>query len=216
MLGPVIGGFFAGQEEILGVTGWRWVFLVNVPVGIAALIVVFRTLHLRHTPRLVRIDWWGAVALVGGPGPLLTVAEQGREWGWDSAARSRRTSSAGSVSSRSTSPSDAMGDDALIPLRLFRIRAATITILASVAIGAAMFGGILILPLYMQIVHGASPTRAGLLMLPMVLGMMTGAMVSASIIARTGPHPRLPAGRLGAPGDRASYCSRPPPPTRRS
>src|ERR1700709_293726 len=48
VLGPVIGGFFAGQEEILGVTGWRWVFLVNVPVGIVALVVVFRTLHLRH------------------------------------------------------------------------------------------------------------------------------------------------------------------------
>jgi hypothetical protein len=79
-----------------------------------------------------------------------------------------------------------MGDAALIPLKLFRIRAAAITILASVAIGAAMFGGILILPLYMQIVHGASPTMAGLLMLPMVLGMMSGAMVSGQIISRTG------------------------------
>ena len=79
-----------------------------------------------------------------------------------------------------------MGDDALIPLRLFRIRAAAITILASIAIGAAMFGGILILPLYMQIVHGASPTKAGLLMLPMVLGMMSGALVSGQIISRTG------------------------------
>ena len=186
VLGPVIGGFFAGQEEILGVTGWRWVFLVNVPVGIAALIVVFRTLHLRHTPRLVRIDWWGAIALVVALVPLLTVAEQGREWGWGS-SRSVTAYVVGGLGLIAFYLAErAMGDDALIPLRLFRIRAATITILASVAIGAAMFGGILILPLYMQIVHGASPTRAGLLMLPMVLGMMSGALVSGNIIARTG------------------------------
>jgi EmrB/QacA subfamily drug resistance transporter len=186
VLGPVIGGFFAGQDEILGVTGWRWVFLVNVPVGIVALIVVFRTLHLSHQPRQVRIDWWGAVALVVALVPLLTVAEQGREWGWDS-ARSITAYVVGGLGLVAFYFAErAMGDAALIPLRLFRIRAAAITILASVAIGAAMFGGILILPLYMQIVHGASPTMAGLLMLPMVLGMMSGAMVSGQIISRTG------------------------------
>ncbi|HET6937056.1 MAG TPA: MDR family MFS transporter [Nocardioides sp.] len=186
VLGPVIGGFFAGQSEILGVTGWRWVFLVNVPVGIVALVVVYRTLHLSHTKRVVRIDWWGAVALVVALVPLLTVAEQGREWGWGS-PRSVTAYVVGGLGLVAFYLAErAMGDDALIPLRLFRIRAATITILASVAIGAAMFGGILILPLYMQIVHGASPTRAGLLMLPMVLGMMSGALFSGNIIARTG------------------------------
>src|SRR4051794_18893500 len=186
VLGPVIGGFFAGQDEILGVTGWRWVFLVNVPIGIAALIVVFRTLHLRHTPREVRIDWWGAIALVVALVPLLTVAEQGRYWGWDS-PRSIVAYVVGGLGLVAFYLAErAMGDAALIPLRLFRIRAATITIFASIAIGAAMFGAILILPLYMQIVHGASPTQAGLLMLPMVVGMMTSAMVSGQLIARTG------------------------------
>src|SRR5436190_5958397 len=62
VLGPVIGGFFAGQETILGITGWRWVFLVNVPIAIAALIVVSRTLHLHHARLDHRIDYWGAVA----------------------------------------------------------------------------------------------------------------------------------------------------------
>ena len=55
-----------------------------MPIGIAALFVVYRTLHLHHVPREARIDWWGAVALVVALVPLLTVAEQGREWGWDS------------------------------------------------------------------------------------------------------------------------------------
>ena len=106
VLGPVIGGFFAGQDEILGVTGWRWVFLVNVPIGIVALVVVFRTLHLSHTPRVVRIDWWGAIALVVGAGPAADRGRAGPRLGLGlRLARSRRTSSAGSVSSRSTSPS---------------------------------------------------------------------------------------------------------------
>jgi EmrB/QacA subfamily drug resistance transporter len=186
VLGPVIGGFFAGQGEILGVTGWRWVFLVNVPVGIAALVVVSRTLHLSHQPRQVRIDWWGAATLVIALVPLLTVAEQGRDWGWAS-GRSVAAYVIGGLGLAAFYLAErAMGDAALIPLRLFRIRAAAVTILASIAIGAAMFGGILILPLYMQIVHGASPTRAGLLMLPMVVGMMSGALVSGQIISRTG------------------------------
>ena len=84
VLGPVIGGFFASHAVILGLTGWRWVFLVNVPIGIAALFVVYRTLHVHHERREARIDWWGAVTLVVALVPLLTVAEQGRAWGWDS------------------------------------------------------------------------------------------------------------------------------------
>ena len=136
------------------------------------------------------------VALV----PLLTVAEQGRVWGWDS-ARSITAYVVGGLGLVAFYLAErAMGDEALIPLRLFRIRAAAITILASIAIGAAMFGGILILPLYMQIVHGASPTEAGLLMLP------HGARDD---VRRPGlgkhhlpdrPHPRLPPGRVGAAG----------------
>ena len=186
VLGPVIGGFFAGQDQLLGVTGWRWVFLVNVPVGAAALVVVSRTLHLRHQRSEARIDWWGATALVVALVPLLTVAEQGRDWGWGS-GRSLTAYVVGGLGLAAFYLAErAMGDEALIPLRLFRIRAAAVTILASIAIGAAMFGGILILPLYMQIVHGASPTKAGLLMLPMVLGMMSGALASGQIISKTG------------------------------
>ena len=82
VLGPVIGGFFAGQETILGIDGWRWVFLVNVPIGIAALAVVSKTLHLRHNRLDHRIDWAGAALLSVALVPLLLVAEQGREWGW--------------------------------------------------------------------------------------------------------------------------------------
>ena len=186
VLGPVIGGFLAGQDTILGIDGWRWVFLVNVPVGIAALAVVYRTLHIHHTPRHLRIDWWGAIALVVSLVPLLTVAEQGRQWGWDS-PRSVACYVIGAIGALAFVLAErAMGEAALIPLRIFRIRPAAVTIAASVIVGMAMFGGIMLLPQYMQIVHGASPTEAGLLMLPMVLGMMTGSISAGQVISRTG------------------------------
>jgi EmrB/QacA subfamily drug resistance transporter len=194
VLGPLIGGFFAGSASIAGITGWRWVVLVNVPIGIAALFVVSRTLHVHQVSaeqrRRVRIDWWGAVALVVGLVPLLTVAEQGRDWGWDS-ARAVTAYVVGAVGILAfVAVERAMGDAALIPLRIFRIRAAAVTISASVIVGVAMFGGIMLLPLYMQIVHGATPTESGLLMLPMVVGMMSGSIVSGQVISRTG-HVRL-------------------------
>jgi EmrB/QacA subfamily drug resistance transporter len=186
VLGPLIGGFFAGQATIFGIAGWRWVFLVNVPIGIAALVVVFRTLHIHHVRRQVRIDWWGALALVVALVPLLTVAEQGREWGWDS-PRSVTAYVVGGLGLVAFYLAERMmGDAALIPLRLFRIRAAAVTISASVIVGMAMFGGIMLLPLYMQIVHGASPTEAGLLMLPMVAGMMISSIGCGQVISRTG------------------------------
>ncbi|MEP6817127.1 MAG: MDR family MFS transporter [Marmoricola sp.] len=186
VLGPVIGGVFAGQASILGVTGWRWVFLVNVPIGIAALFVVNRTLHLTHHRRQARIDWWGAVALVVALIPLLTVAEQGRDWGWGS-GRSLTAYAVGAVGIVGFIVAEQrMGDDALIPLRIFRIRAAAVTIIASIIVGMAMFGGIFVLPQYFQIVHGASPMQAGFLVLPMVIGMMSASIVAGLVTSRTG------------------------------
>ncbi|MDQ6642335.1 MAG: MFS transporter [Actinomycetota bacterium] len=186
VLGPVAGGLFAGQSSILGITGWRWVFLVNVPIGIAALYVVRRNLHLRHQPRESRIDWWGAATLVVAVVPLLIVAEQGRAWGWGS-SRSLTAYALGAIGIASfVMVERAMGEDALIPLRIFKIRAAAVTIVGSVIIGMALFGGITVLPQYMQIVHGASPTKAGLMMLPMVVGMMSAGIITGQITSRTG------------------------------
>jgi EmrB/QacA subfamily drug resistance transporter len=190
VLGPLIGGFFAGRSTIASIDGWRWVFLVNVPIGIAALFVVSATLHVHHVRRPVRIDWWGAVALTVGLVPLLAVAEQGRDWGWGS-SRSLTAYAVGALGLLAFYVVErAMGDAALIPLRIFRIRAAAVTISASVIVGMAMFGGIMLLPLYMQIVHGATPTESGLLMLPMVVGMMSSSIGSGIVISRTG-HVRL-------------------------
>ncbi|WP_460836891.1 MDR family MFS transporter [Nocardioides marmoraquaticus] len=186
VLGPVAGGVFAGADSILGIAGWRWVFLVNVPIGIAALLVVMRNLHLHHVRREARIDWWGAALLAVAVVPLLLVAEQGREWGWGSpqSLSSYALGALGAVGFVLTERR--MGDDALIPLRIFRLRAAVVVIAGGFVIGAAMFGAITVLPQYMQIVHGASPTEAGLLMVPMVGGMMFAGIITGQVTSRTG------------------------------
>ncbi|MFL6166746.1 MAG: MDR family MFS transporter, partial [Ornithinibacter sp.] len=192
VLGPVIGGFFAGQETILGIDGWRWVFLVNVPIGIAALAVVSRTLHLRHNRLDHRIDWAGAALLSVALVPLLLVAEQGREWGW--------------VNSKSTAcyvigilgaigffwQEWRMKEEAILPLKMFTNKTVGVSSAASVLIGVAMFGGLAALPLYLQIVKGATPTQAGLLLLPMTLGIMFGSILSGQIISRTGRYRKFP------------------------
>ena len=192
VLGPVVGGFFAGQSTILGITGWRWVFLVNVPIGIAALFVVDRTLHLHHTRLDHRIDFGGAAALTVGLVPLLLVAEQGREWGWGS-GQSLACYGVGLIGLAAFFLVErAMGDEALIPLRLFTNKTIGVSSIASVVLGMGMFGGLASLPLYLQIVKGATPTSAGLMLLPMTLGMMSGSIISGQIISKTGQYRQFP------------------------
>ncbi|MCA0337541.1 MAG: MFS transporter [Actinobacteria bacterium] len=192
VLGPVIGGFLAGQSTILGITGWRWVFLVNVPIGIIALVVVARTLHLRHRRLDHRIDWLGAVLLSLALVPLLLVAEQGREWGWTSTQAITCYIVGGIAAVLFHLQEWRMGEEAILPLRIFRNRTVGVASLAGVIIGVAMFGGIAMLPLYLQIVRGASPTEAGFLMLPMTLGIMAGSIISGQLISRTGRYRHFP------------------------
>ena len=192
VLGPVIGGFLAGQDTLLGITGWRWIFYINVPLGILAFFVVSRVLHLPHTRREHRIDWPGALALVVCLVPLLIVAEQGRTWGWDS-GRALLCYAIGVVGLIAFILAErAYKDDALLPLRLFKNRSFAVGSVGSIVLGAGMFGGILLLPQYLQIVHGSSPTVAGLQMIPLVAGIMTGAMGSGIAISKTGKYKIYP------------------------
>jgi EmrB/QacA subfamily drug resistance transporter len=192
VLGPVIGGFLAGQESILGLAGWRWIFWINVPLGIAAFAVVVRVLHLPHQRRDHRIDWPGALALVVALVPLLIVAEQGRTWGWDS-GRALTCYALGAVGLVGFVLAErAYREDAILPLRMFANRTFSVSSVSSIVLGAGMFGGILLLPQYLQVVHGSSPTVAGLQMLPLVLGIMSGALTSGQVIARTGKYKVFP------------------------
>ncbi|HEX4223666.1 MAG TPA: MFS transporter [Pseudonocardiaceae bacterium] len=192
VLGPVIGGALAGQSKILDIDGWRWVFLVNVPIAVIALIVVARVLNLPHVRREHRIDYWGAVTITIGLVPLLIIAEQGQSWGWTStrAWLCYGVGAAGLVLFVVTEL--LMRDEALIPMRLFRSGVFSVTSIANFIVGMGMFGGLAVIPLYLQIVKGASPTKAGLLIIPMVLGIALASVFSGQLTARTGRYKIFP------------------------
>jgi len=192
VLGPVVGGFFAGTDTLLGITGWRWVFLVNVPIGLLAFAVVQVTLKMRHQRLDHRLDWWGALSLATALVPLLLVAEQGRAWGWGSPQALTCYGIAAVALPAFFAQERRMGVEALLPLTLFTNPTVRVSSIASVMLGMAMFGGLATLPLYLQIVKGATPTEAGLLLLPMTFGIMTGSVASGQTIARTGRYRIFP------------------------
>jgi EmrB/QacA subfamily drug resistance transporter len=192
VLGPVVGGFFAGTPSIFGISGWRYIFYINVPIGIIALFVVSRVLHVEHNKREHRIDWLGAFALVVGVVPLLIVAEQGRTWGWASAGSFLCYVIGAAGLAWFVWVERQMGDEALLPLRLFRNSVFRIGSSQSLVIGIGMFGGLMSIPLYLQIVKGASPTKAGLLVLPLVAGIMVASMVAGQGTSRTGRYKIFP------------------------
>lgn len=198
VLGPVLGGLLAGQSSLLGFDGWRWVFYVNVPIGLVALSVVSRYLNLPHIRREHRVDYLGAVTLVLGIASLLIVSEQGRDWGWGS-ARALTCYFIGAVLLvLFVFQERRVGDEAILPLKMFRHPVFSVASLMNFIIGMGMFGGIICLPLYMQIVKGFSPTKSGLSLLPLMLGMMTVAMTSGVITAKTGRYKIFPIIGTGA------------------
>lgn len=192
VLGPLVGGFFAGANEFLWVDGWRWVFLINVPIGAVAVYMVWRFLHVPQIRHNVAIDWLGVVTVILAVVPLLLVAEQGREWGWLSWNAILMYSLGllgiiGFILAESR-----MGPNALIPLSLFRSTTFTQLTILGVLIGFAMFGAMMTIPLFLQLVVGSNPTESGIQMLPMVLGIMTATALGGRVISKTGKYKSLP------------------------
>lgn len=192
VLGPVLGGLLSGAPSVLGISGWRWIFYINVPVAALALVVVARVLRIDFVPRQRRVDWPGAVALAVGLVPLLVVAEQGSAWGWASAAAFACYATGVAGLAAFVWIQHKMGDDALLPLRLFRSKTFAVASAQVTIIGMAMFGGMSVIPLYLQIVKGASPAASGLLLLPMVGALMLSSMTVGRITARTGRYKIFP------------------------
>ena len=194
VIGPLIGGLFAGAPYILFINGWRWVFLINIPIGIIALAMVLRFLHLpkRSINRLVRIDWWGATTVIIAVAPLLLVAEQGRDWGWGSGGAIACYIAGGIGIIAFIISERLMGDDALIPLKLFKSSTFSVATILGVLVGFGMFGAISTVPLYLQLVKGSTPTESGFQLLPMILGLMISSIVSGQLISRTGRYKIFP------------------------
>jgi EmrB/QacA subfamily drug resistance transporter len=188
VIGPLVGGGFAGVDQILFIDGWRWIFLINLPIGLVAMYMVYRFLHVPHLAKPQKIDWWGAVTIIVGVVPILLIAEQGREWGWTSPL-TLALAAVGILGVTGFILVEArMKEAALLPLHIFKSSTFTTTTILGVVVGMGMFGGLISLPLILQIVYGATPTEAGLLMIPMVLGLAGSSTISGRITSKTGKY----------------------------
>jgi EmrB/QacA subfamily drug resistance transporter len=192
VLGPVLGGFFAGQDTLLGFDGWRWIFYLNLPLGVLAFYVVSRSLKLPRHRAERRIDYVGATLLTVAVVPLLLVAEKGRDWGWGSQL-SLTMIGVALVALIAFLPWERrMGDDAVLPLRIFRNRVFSVTSVVAFLVGMVMFGGLVLMPLYLQIVKQESPTKAGLQMVAFMAGMMGSSLAVGRAMQRTGRYKIFP------------------------
>lgn len=192
VLGPVVGGAFAGSSNILGFDGWRWVFFINLPIGLAALVVVFLYLHLPAKHVKQKIDYWGAAAITLAIVPLLLVAEQGRSWGWTSAESLLCYGLGVTGIAAFLLAEKRAGDYALIPLRLFRNTTFGLSSLLNFIIGIGMFGAIAMLPMYLQLVKGLTPTEAGLMMITFTIGILSGSITAGRTISASGTYRVFP------------------------
>lgn len=192
VLGPVIGGFFTdhGTVTLLGheIQGWRWVFYVNLPLGLLSLFML-----IARMPRILhevqgKIDFWGAALVIGTTTPLLlALTWGGQRYAWDSATI-LGLFAASAVCLVALLRVEWRNPDAIIPLDLFRNRVFGTANLASFLIGMAFLGVVMFLPLFMQLVQGVSATHSGLSMLPLMAGVMTASIASGQLVSRTGSY----------------------------
>ncbi|GLZ33214.1 MFS transporter [Lentzea sp. NBRC 105346] len=180
--GPLVGGFVVDTPWL----GWRWCFFVVVPLAAIALAILGRTLHLPTVKQHVKIDYLGATLVTGGVSlVLLWVSFAGKDFAWFSgeslayaAGALLVFAAAFFVERRHSSP--------VIPFRLFRNRTVVLAMLGGIAVGTAMFGASVFMGQYFQISRGFSPTKAGLLTVPLVLGLSVSSTVSGQLISRHG------------------------------
>jgi EmrB/QacA subfamily drug resistance transporter len=179
--GPLVGGYFAQHD-------WRWIFYVNVPLAIVALVVCDRVLRLvPHRRREHTIDWLGAVLMVGAVVSLLLALSFGGSAGWAwTSVRVIGLFVASAVLAAGFLYVERRAVEPVLPLRLFRSGSYSLANAATFVLGFSMFGAIIFVPLYLQIVKGATPTRSGLLMLPMMGGLIVTSIVSGRLISRVG------------------------------
>jgi EmrB/QacA subfamily drug resistance transporter len=181
--GPLVGGLIVDTPWL----GWRWCFAVGIPVAAVAIFVLQKTLHLPVVRREgVKIDYLGAALIASGVSVLLIwVSLAGNRFDWASATTALMVAggvlllaAAVVVESRVAEP--------VIPLRLFKDRTIALASVASTMVGVAMFGATVFLSQFFQLAHGKTPTEAGLLTLPMVLGLLLSSIITGRVIARTG------------------------------
>ncbi|MGV9555216.1 DHA2 family efflux MFS transporter permease subunit [Streptomyces sp. NPDC003401] len=180
VLGPLLGGLFTQHLS------WRWVFYVNLPLGVVALGVIAAVLHIPRRRTKHVIDYLGTFLIASVATCLVLVASLGgTTWAWGS-PRIVGLAVLGVVLAVVFVAVERRAAEPVLPLKLFRIRTFTLSAVISFIIGFAMFGAMTYLPTFLQVVHGVSPTLSGVHMLPMVAGLLLASTASGQIVSRTG------------------------------
>ncbi|MCL7377158.1 MFS transporter [Streptomyces sp. 35G-GA-8] len=180
VLGPLLGGFFTESLS------WRWVFYVNLPVGVVALLVIAAVLHIPVHRTKHTIDYLGTFLIASVAICLVLVASLGgTTWAWDS-PEVIGLAALGLLLLAVFVRVERRAAEPVLPLRLFRLRTFTLVALISFIVGFAMFGAMTYLPTFLQVVQGVSPTLSGVHLLPMVLGLLITSTLSGQIVSRTG------------------------------
>jgi EmrB/QacA subfamily drug resistance transporter len=184
--GPLLGGWFTDAIS------WRWIFYINIPVGLVALIVTSSALRMQVHRREHTIDYLGAGLIVASVSAMLLYLDwAGPDYGWRS-AQGLALLGASLILAVLFVFVESRAKEPIIPLRLFRNSIFSVANIYGFMAGVAMFGAIIFLPLYLQGVMGLSPTRSGLAMLPAVLGIFSTSIGSGILITKTGRYKIFP------------------------
>ncbi|WP_426707882.1 MDR family MFS transporter [Corynebacterium auriscanis] len=186
VLGPLLGGFFTDGP------GWRWALWFNLPLGLFALVMVLTVLRIPRRGAGANLDWPGTITLtIATASLILFVTWGGREHPWGSPLILALIAST-VIFGAAFVLIERRAEDPLIPMGLFRARNFVLATSAGLIVGVAMFGTLAYLPTYIQMVHNMSPTAAGLMMIPMMAGMILTSTVIGRRVSATGHYKSYP------------------------